>query len=154
MSTQGYRIYKVQYKLGLQDPAFTETRYHTVLFVETDADGGGRIHHVTGDIASSSGLMYQSKSGRPPEQSDTFHQKFYLGLVRAADYPDVVEQLLQSLTPPPRQRRFNPSTMAWEQCKPDGTPYGPHETRPPYRKCTEWTEQQAIPTLQQHGLIR
>ena len=148
-----YKVYKAQYVLGLQDPAFNETRYHTVVFIETDADGGGYIHHVTGDIASPDGMEYQRKRGRQPEQSDTFHGKTYLGRVRASDYPDVVERLLQSLPRPPRQRRFNPNKMLWEQCKPDGSYYSPHEAPPPYMKCTEWTEQMAIPTLQQHGLI-
>jgi hypothetical protein len=73
MSTQGYNIYKIQYNLGLQDPAFTETRYHTVVFVETDANGGGYIRNVIGDMVAQSGMTYQSKRADPPEQLDTFH---------------------------------------------------------------------------------
>ena len=137
----------------MQDPLISGVRFHTVVFVETDADGGGYIHHVTGDIASANGMTYQRKPGRSPEQSDTFQRKSYLGQIRVSDYPNRVEQVLQSVPPPPRQRVFNPSTMAYEQCKPDGSLYAPHETRPPYSKCTEWTEQRAIPALQQHGLI-
>lgn len=94
MSTQGYNIYKVQYKLGLQDPLIPGVRYHTLVFVETDADGGGWIHHVTGDITSVRGMTYQRKRGRRPEESNTFHQKTYLGQVPMSDYPDVVNGLL------------------------------------------------------------
>lgn len=144
----------MQYKLGLQDPAFSETRYHTVIFIETESDGGGYTHEVTGDIASSNGMTYQTKKEQgPPEQSETFHQKYFLGWVHKYDYPSAVDQLLRSLPSPPRQRRFDPERMMWVQCKPDDTPYGPKETPPPYEKCTEWTEKKAIPCLQQRGVL-
>ena len=149
-----YNVYKVQYTLGLQDPAFSETRYHTVIFVETSADGGGFTHEVTGDIASAGGMVYGCKHGEAPTDSETFHARALVGRVHAKDYPDQVEAILRSLLPPPRQRWFNPSRLAWEQCKSDGTPYAPGEPRPPYSKCTEWTEQQAVPALLKSGLIR
>jgi hypothetical protein len=50
--SQEFEVYKVQYKLGIQDPDFNYTRYHTVIFVKPDADGGGYIHHVTGDLVT------------------------------------------------------------------------------------------------------
>jgi hypothetical protein len=77
----------------------------------------------------------------------------YLGQIRVSYYPEEVERPLQSVPPPPRQRKFNPSTMTYDQCKPDGTFYQPHGARPPYSKCTERTEQKAIPALQQLGLL-
>ncbi|KAH6704234.1 hypothetical protein BKA61DRAFT_636059 [Leptodontidium sp. MPI-SDFR-AT-0119] len=150
--SQGHNVYKVQYRLGMQDPLIPGIRYHTVIFIETDADGGGYIYHVTGDIASTDGMTYQCKKGRPPEQSDTFYRKTYLGQIRVSDLKEV-GRLLQSVPPPPRQRIFITTTMKYEQCKPDGTLYGSHEERPPYSKCTEWTEQRAIPTLEQAGII-
>jgi hypothetical protein len=42
----------------MQDPDFNYTRYHTVVFVQTDADDGGYIHHVTGDLVT--GMQYQA----------------------------------------------------------------------------------------------
>ncbi|KZF19550.1 hypothetical protein L228DRAFT_241763 [Xylona heveae TC161] len=154
MSLQSYKVYKVQYRLGFQDPAFVETRYHTVVFVETDADGGGWTHEVTGDIVSTSGMVYQSNHGSAPDKSETYHQKLFLGWIAATEHLTALDNLLRSLPPPPRQRWFNPKTMIYEQCRPDGTLYGPNETRPPYRKCTEWTEQQAIPAMLECGLLR
>jgi hypothetical protein len=150
--SQEFEVYKVQYKLGMQDPDFNYTRYHTVIFVKTDVDGGGHIHHVTGDLVI--GMQYQKKAGRRPEQSLTFHAKEYLGKVRAADYPDEVDRLLRSLPPPPRQKRFNPQTMAYERCKPDGSSYDTGQSLPPLMKCTEWTENNAIPKLIEQGLLQ
>jgi hypothetical protein len=109
---QEYYIYKVQYKLGLQDPAFSETRYHTVIFVETDVDQGGFIHHVTGDIASGTGMRYERKRGKRPEQSEAFQAKFLLGTVLTNDYPGRLEAVLQAVPPPLRQRWFNPTILA------------------------------------------
>lgn len=154
MSAQAYTVWRVQYKLGLQDPAFTETRYHNVIFVATGQDGSGQIHHVTGDIASEGGMHYQRKAGRVPEESESFHARQYLGWVPVSCYPETFDAVLQSLPTPPRQRRFNPTTMKYERCRSDGTFYGPNENPPSLIKCTEWTEQSAIPALRQHGLIQ
>lgn len=154
MSAQAYTVWRVQYKLGLQDPEFTETRYHNVIFVVTNQDGSGYIHHVTGDIVNENGMDYQRKDGKKPEQSDTFYAQQYLGWVSASSYPGAFDLLLQSLPTPPRQRRFSTSTMKYERCHPDGNWYGPSEQPPPLIKCTEWTEQTAIPALLQHSLIQ
>lgn len=150
--SQGYNVYKVQYRLGIPDALTPGTRYHTVVFVETDADRGGYIYHVTGDLATATGMIYQCKKGPKPEDSLKFYRKTYLGQIRVSDFQEI-GRLLQSIPPPPRQRIFLPTTMRYEQCKPDGTLYGPHEERPPYFKCTEWTEQRAIPTLERAGII-
>jgi hypothetical protein len=152
MSGQGYNVYKVQYRLGVQDPLMGgEIRYHNVLFVETDTDGGGKIFHVTGDLVS--GMRYESKDGKRPDRSETYHAKIYLGRIRIEDYPDRLEQVLRAVPAPHQQRAFNPRTMQTEQIKQDGTFYAPNEQRPPYIKCTEWTEQRAIPALHQYQLL-
>ncbi|CBX91615.1 hypothetical protein IAQ61_010918 [Plenodomus lingam] len=113
----------------------SETRYQNVLFVETKADGGGHIFHVTGDLVS--GMRFHSKPGREPEMSQTFYAKTYLGRIRIEDYPARLNQVLQTAPPPGRQRAFNPKTMRIEQIKTDGTFYEAHEQRPPFIKCTE-----------------
>lgn len=153
MPGYGYKVYKIQYRLGVQDPMMgNETRYHNVLFVETRADGGGQIFHVTGDLVS--GMRYENKPGQNPELSQTYHAKTYLGRIRLEDYPARLDQVLQTVPPPHRQRAFNPRTMATEQCKPNGSFYEANEQRPPYIKCTEWTEQKALPALYRYQLLR
>jgi len=52
-------------------------RYHTVIFVGTNSDGSGFIHHVTGDFVT--GMRYERKIGKIPEESGTFHNKELLG---------------------------------------------------------------------------
>ena len=63
--SQGHNVYKVQYHLGLQDPLIPGIEYHTGIFIETDTDGGGYIHHVIGDIASANGSLYDENEERP-----------------------------------------------------------------------------------------
>lgn len=154
MSSPMYDVYRVEYRLGMHDNMMGPgTRYHNVIFVATDPDGGGRILQVEGGIGETNGMRFREKPGKRPEESDTYVQKHYLGKIMASDYANVV-QLLQTIPPPPRQRNFNKHTMATEQCKPDGTFYLPNEPRPPYMKCTEWTLLKALPALQQSGLLR
>lgn len=152
MPSNEYKVYKVQHTLGMQDPLMgDETRYHNVLFVETEADGGGQIFNVTGDLVS--GMVYETESAQNPELSQTFFAKEYLGRIRHEDYPARLDKVLRTLPPPPRQRAFNPRTMATEQIKSDGSFYEANEQKPPYMKCTEWTEQLAIPALYQNQLL-
>jgi hypothetical protein len=150
--SQRFDVYKVQYKLGMQDPDFNYTRYHTVVFIQTDADSGVYIHHITEDLIT--GMQYQRKAKRRPEQSLTFHAKEYIGTVAAENYPAAIDTFLKSLQPPPQQKRFNPTTMAYERCKPDSSAYDARESPPPLMKCTEWTQNSAIPTLIQQALIQ
>jgi hypothetical protein len=149
--TLTHPVYKIQYHLSLQDPSFTYTRYHTVLFIETDPDGGGRNHHVTGDLAS--GMSYQSRVDRPLEQDETFHAREYLGRVHAADYPASVEKILAGLEPPGKQRVFSAAKMVYVRCEADRTVYEDDEEVPELAKCTEWTEGRVIPAMIQAGLI-
>jgi hypothetical protein len=128
-------------------------RYHNVIFVETDADGGGRVLQVEGGIRNADVMTFNEKAGRKPEESRSFVRRHFLGQLQTSDYGSIV-RLLETVVPPPRQRNFNTITKTTEQYKPDGTFYGPQEPRPPYMKCTEWTLQRAIPALWQSGLLR
>src|SRR5436309_2301486 len=101
-------------------PDMPGPRYHTVVFVATNSDGSGFIHHVTG--------------GKAPEESGTFHNKELLGKIQATDYPARVDQVCTTQPPPPPQKRFNPKTNKTEQFKPDGTFYAPNEPREKMKK--------------------
>ena len=147
-----FEVYKVRYKLAMADPDMPSPRYHTVIFVRTKPNGDGIIHHVTGDLVS--GMQYQSKSAKRPEDSQTFHNKELLGVVETTTYPDAFNQTCQQQPPPPKQKKFNPATHKTEQMKPDGSFYKQGETKPPMVKCTEWTERQAIPALLRDGIIK
>ncbi|KAK2858508.1 hypothetical protein FQN49_004660 [Arthroderma sp. PD_2] len=150
-----YLVYRLQENVAFPDPFFNEKRYHTGIFIETDQRAGaGTFHHVTGDIVSMQGMKYETRTmSSPPESSEAFHAKSKLGRVRKEDYPAAFEEELRAIPPPVRQRIFNPRTMALEQCKPDGTTYMPEEARPPYEKCTEWTNLKAIPALIKAGIL-
>ncbi|KAF2839714.1 hypothetical protein M501DRAFT_932994 [Patellaria atrata CBS 101060] len=148
-----YEVYKASYRLGMQDPLMLAgpKRFHNSIFVVTNADGSGWIHHVVGDLVS--GCRYERKKGRAPQDSDSHEISIPLGRVRVEDYPQASENIMMTVPPPPRQRMFNPATYTTMPCKPDGTFYKAHETPIPYWKYTEWTEQKAIPALLQSGLI-
>jgi hypothetical protein len=98
-------------------------------------------------------MKFEIKLGQNPELSHSFPEKTYLGRIRVEDYPARLTEVLRSVPPPHCQRAFNPETMRTEQIKPDRTSYGPNEQRPQYIKCTEWTEQRALPALYQHQLL-
>ena len=130
-------------------------RFHTLIFVETNAQGRGTgvKHHVTGDIVQ--GMYYESKPYHDPSKSETLHSKELIGYTPAAKYPMEFENILKSLPPPPKQKAFNVKTMKTKPVKSWNplTFYKPGEARTPLRKCTEWTEQQAIPALGKARLI-
>ena len=145
-------VYKVRYKLAVADPDMPGPRYHTVLFVKNTTNSDGTIHHVTGDLVS--GMQYQAKKAKKPEDSQTFHNKELLGTVDASKYPAAFDQICRQQPAPPKQKKYNPATNRTEQVKPNGTFYAPREPKPPMIKCTEWTETRAIPALIQAGSIR
>ena len=147
-----YNVYKIKYTISIPDPDMPSPRYHNVIFVQTQADGGGMIHHVTGDITS--GMRYDTKPGKRPEASDTFFAKEFIGTIKATDYPHEMNRVLEAQPPPPKQKHFNIATMKTEQMKPDGTFYKPGEARPPMIKCTEWTVNLAIPALYASGIVQ
>lgn len=135
----------------MSDPDVPGTRYHTVIFVETASDGSGYIHHVTGDLVA--GMRYERKLSRRPEESQTFFNKEALGMVSSTTYPQCVDDICRVLRAPPPQKAFNRATMRTEPCKPDGSFYRADESPPRLVKCTEWTENQAIPALRQALVI-
>lgn len=142
-----YRVFKVKDGPIMSDPDVPGPRYHTVIFVETNADGSGYVHHVTGDLVK--GMEYQRRPGGRPEDSETFYQKPFLGTVSASSYPESVNKVCKSLPAPPPQKSFNLRTMKTEPIKPDGSFCQPGESRSTLIKYTEWTEEHAIPALQQ-----
>ncbi|KIW86584.1 uncharacterized protein Z519_12815 [Cladophialophora bantiana CBS 173.52] len=145
-----FSVYKVQYRLAVQDPDMPQPRYHTVIFVETKDDKSGYIHHVTGDLVG--GMRYERKPGHQPEQSQTFHGKQLLGRVRESKYSRLHEICAQQPAPG-KQKKFNPTTMRTEPIKPNGDFYQPGEPRQRLIKCTEWTLERAIPALQREGIL-
>ncbi|KAI6786012.1 uncharacterized protein J7T54_006351 [Emericellopsis cladophorae] len=147
-----YAVYKLKSHLAMQDPDMPSPRFHTVIFVETTAQGGVK-YHVTGDIVQ--GMHYESEACHYPLTSETLHSKELLGYTSASDFSTKFENLLKTLPPPPKQKAFNTKTLKTEPVKSWNpvTFYEPGEARTPLRKCTEWTEQQAIPALQKAGLI-
>lgn len=147
-----YNVFKVRFKLFMQDPDSQETRYHTVIFVETKADGSGIIHHVEGELVK--GMEYVAKSGQRPEVSQSFHNRELLGKILKSDYPDAMNRVCEAQPPPGPQKDYNPKTNRTEPIKPDGSFYKPGETRAPLIKCTEWTEQRAIPALKAAGILK
>jgi len=155
--TEWYTVWKLGFSLSLQDPDVPGVRYHTTIFVETNPTSHfGDLHQVTGDITSPQGMRYEKQPRADPYQSHTFHSKEFLGYVQASSYPQAWETLLASVPTPPQQKAFNPATMRTEPFKALNplTFYGQGEARPPLIKCTEWTEQRAIPRLQAAGLIK
>ncbi|KAL9476111.1 hypothetical protein ACSS6W_005952 [Trichoderma asperelloides] len=153
--TQWFPVYKLKFTLAIQDPDMPSPRYHTVIFVQTNADGkgGGVKFHVTGDIVA--GMYYESKPYHNPDTSRTLFSKELIGYTKAANFLQQWDAVLGTLQAPPKQKAFNVKTMKTEPVKSWSplTFYQPGEKRKPLVKCTEWTEGQAIPTLIQRGLI-
>ena len=54
-------------------------RYHIVIFVIINSNGSKFIHHITGDLMT--GMRYERKIGKIPEESGTFHSKELLGKI-------------------------------------------------------------------------
>lgn len=152
---QQYRVYSLKSTLSMLDPDLPQPRYHTAIFVETEANGSGYVHHVTGDITSFGGMSYEEQFSDLPEHSDTFHSKDLLGITDASTYPSLWDDLLQQFPPPPRQKAFNLKTMRTEPFKTENPLifYEPGESRRPLVKCTEWTLERAVPALRSAGLI-
>jgi hypothetical protein len=128
-------------------------RYHNAIVIETEANGSGRVIQVIGAIGQSGGMTFESKRGRKPDESDSFHRQHYLGTITTGYLDSVIKFIQTRCPPPPQQRNFNTQTYKTEQCKPDGSFYQPGEPLPPYEKCTEWTLNKAIPALQQSGYL-
>ncbi|KGO75605.1 O-methyltransferase, family 2 [Penicillium italicum] len=155
-ASQIYPVYKIKLKLSIQDPDMPSPRYHTILFVQTNAQGPGSgiKHHVTGDIVT--GMHYEPAKYEDPEMDENFFSKELLGHTRALNYPKNWNDILKSIPAPPKQKAFNRVTMKTEPVKSwdPVTFYELGEPRRPLIKCTEWIEDQAIPILINAGLIQ
>lgn len=147
-----YRAFKTQDGPIMSDPDVAGPRYHTVVFVETQANGSGFVHHVIGDLVK--GMEYQRRRGDRPEESETFYRKDFLGTIAIEGYPQSVDGLCKELPTPPPQKAFNSRTMRTEPIKPNGAFYELDEPRAKLFKCTEWTEEHAIPALRQANVLR
>ena len=99
-------------------------------------------------------MYYDTMKKCPPQESSTYHDMEYLGKIAKEHYPKEMDRILAALPAPPKQLRYNIETARTEQMKPDGTFYAPGEQRPRFIKCTEWTNEQAIPALQSSGLLQ
>ncbi|KAG9245763.1 hypothetical protein BJ878DRAFT_581757 [Calycina marina] len=136
-----YNVFKVRYTIAIADPDMPSPRWHNLIFVEIQDDGSGTIHHVTGDITS--GMVYATKPGRRLETSDSFYAKDYHGTIVVEHYPGEMDRFLAAQPPPLKQKSRKASTSF---C-------APGEPRSLMIKCTEWTENQAIPALYNSALV-
>lgn len=153
---QLYRVFKLKHNLAMQDPDMPSPRYHTVVFVETNASGpgSGTKHHVTGDIVT--GMSYVSELYDDPQKSDDLYSQELIGYTDASSHPHGWDGVLSRVPAPPKQKAFNIKAMKTEPVK-AWNPlafYEPGEPRRPLVKCTEWVEQQAIPILVSKGLLQ
>ncbi|KAJ5515096.1 hypothetical protein N7463_004648 [Penicillium fimorum] len=102
MSTsQIYPVYKVKLKLGIQDPDMPSSRYHTILFIQTDAQG---IH-------------YEPTKYDDPETDENFFSKELIGHTRALSYPKNWNDILKPIPAPEKQEALNKVTMKTEPIK-------------------------------------
>ncbi|KAK6338451.1 hypothetical protein TWF730_002511 [Orbilia blumenaviensis] len=152
-TTAGYPVYRIENKMTMPDPDMPTPRYHNMIFIETWEDGykSGRTYHVIGDMVT--GMTYNTRIDQDPELDKMFVAKHLLGTINVSDYPDRVNEILEALPAPGKQKSFNVKTMRTEQHKSPGVFYEPGEERPPMVKCTEWTLNQAIPALVDSGVL-
>lgn len=155
MSVQ-YPVFLTRFHLDMQDPHASGPRYHTTIFVASEADGSGVLHQVTGDISSPRGMYYYPSLMDPPEHSETFYSKEQLGVTDASTHPASWRRILNQLPAPPQQKAFNMKTRQTEPFKTLNPLvfYESGEERKPLVKCTEWTLDTAVPALKSAGLIR
>lgn len=151
-----FKVYRVQFPLAMKDPDIESTapRYHNIIWVETDPGKTGVKHHVTGDLVK--GMYYEGVPYHHPSNSKTKpHAIDCLGYTEQGI--DAWKKFLKERVPaPPAQKAFNPKTMKTEPFKTKSplTFYAAGEKRRPLRKCTEWTNEDAIPALKAAGFIK
>ncbi|KAL8343181.1 hypothetical protein RB601_004495 [Gaeumannomyces tritici] len=170
-TAQRYAVYLAKSKVGLKDPDIPGPRHHHVIFVETNVqDRSGVKFHVVGDITSSGGMTYESRPAPAPEAEygEALCGKEPLGHTPAAAAAAAAgsggggferarwDALLRGLPTPPRQKAFNVATRRTELVKawePRVVFYEPGEARHVPWKCTEWTNEHALPALWAAGFI-
>jgi hypothetical protein len=160
MSSKSYPVYKVKFHISLPDPHMPPGRKHHAIFVQTGEDNSGVLYNVVGDITSIGGMTYESERTEDPRTLETFDSEELLGYTDADSHPEQWNSVLGSLPTPPQQKAPNPQNQG--RVEPfkekindyEYVFYGPADEPKPLWKCTEWTEQYALPTLQQCGLIK
>ena len=104
------------------------------IFVETEPDYSGFLYQVSGTILT--GMEFNHKRAKPPEKSNTFISKSYIGTVSETDYARI-QTIVESIPPPAKQyertKRTNSSV--------------------PLRRCQEWTAE-AVKALRDHSVLR
>jgi hypothetical protein len=156
-STPAYfPVYIARFTVGLKDPDIPGPRFHHTIWVETDPkDKNGVKFHVIGDITSKGGMTYKSEECHDPMAESECHSKEFLGYTAAKDFRESWDRLLRGLPTPPKQKEFNVKTLktelvkSWEPL----TFYTPGEERHVPWKCTEWTNNYALPALHEARLI-
>ncbi|KAL1841226.1 hypothetical protein VTJ49DRAFT_7294 [Mycothermus thermophilus] len=151
-----YEVYLLRFELGrFTDPDMPAPRYHNLLFVRCNPDGSGIKFHVTGDITSSTGMIYKSEAYHDFRYSRTLYDYKLLGYTPSYNFHARWDAVLNATEKPPQQKAFNIATMKTEPFKTlhPLTFYQPGEQRRPLWKCTEWTNYKAIPALKAAGLI-
>lgn len=121
-----YNVYKVAY-LGAP-------RNHHGVFIETHSSGDGSLIHVIGDIQS--GMVFEQKEAKKPEDSATFVERTFLGTISTSDYQRVVETCRKI---PPPKKQFNGGKRLYK--------------KEPLRRCQEWTDE-AVQALFSRGLLQ
>ncbi|KAF4336745.1 hypothetical protein FBEOM_9376 [Fusarium beomiforme] len=160
MTPTCYPVYKVKSFMALPDPHMPPGRFHHTIFVETSQDGSGSRYHVTGDVTSPNGMIYESRESPDPAQLEAFHCKECLGYTTSDVHPEQWNSLLASLPTPPQQKASNPKNQG--RVEPfkekihdyEYVFYNPGEERESLWKCTEWVEWYALPALQERGFIQ
>ncbi|KAH8173154.1 hypothetical protein LIA77_07409 [Sarocladium implicatum] len=151
-----HAVYLIKTQVGLRDPDIPGPRFHHIIFVETNPHNrSGIVFNVVGDITSNAGMTYESRHDNDPQQSEMFHSKDLLGYTVADGFRDSWDALLGSLPTPPKQKEYNLTTNKTELVK-EWEPltfYAPGEAQHIPWKCTEWTNDHAIPALRRAGLI-
>jgi hypothetical protein len=66
-----YKVWRISYAGAPRD--------HHAIFVETEKDQSGQIFQIIGDIQS--GMRYETKQAKKPENSASFQAKIFLGSV-------------------------------------------------------------------------
>ncbi|CAG8093299.1 unnamed protein product [Penicillium salamii] len=159
MDESWYKVFTPEFDTVAYDPLDPPKRYHTGVFVETDAGTlQGVLLQVTGDIIASSGMRFEVKENFVPAAEKYFHRTTEVGRICKSDFPRI-RGILEALPTPTKQQGLDfwsldsnkRNKLTWT--KQNGDLYGPGEQRRPIMKCNEWTHQLAIPTLQREGIL-
>ena len=122
-----YRVFHVYYH-GTPD--------HEAIFVETHEIGefSGHIYHVTGNILT--GMTYDPRAEKRPDDLGEFHEKRNIGRVKQSDYARV-EQICREIAVPGPQLDLRGRRL---------------DSTKPVRRCGEWAAE-AIQELRNQSVL-